>query len=144
MNDDGGPLLGALLRMCHAEVQAELDAAFESAGHPRLQAPATQPLWDAPDGLRLTELAAIAGVSKQAMAEAVNAMAEAGYIERIADPQDGRARRLRLTPYGREVGMFARRIVRGVEARWEARVGKRRVIELRHTLRAIASSRPRR
>jgi hypothetical protein len=40
--------------------------------------------------------------------------------------------------------MFARRIVRGVEARWEARVGKRRVIELRHTLRAIASSRGRR
>lgn len=139
--DDGGPLLGALLRMCHAEVAAELEAAFESAGHPRLQAAATQPLWDAPDGMRLTELAEIAGISKQAMAEAVNAMIEAGYVERIPDPTDGRARRLRLTAYGREVGQFARRIVRGVEARWEARVGTRRVAALRETLRSIAESR---
>ncbi len=139
--DDGGPLIGALLRMCHAEVQAELDAAFESAGHPRLQGAATQPLWDAPDGLRLTELAEIAGVSKQAMAEAVNAMVDSGYIERIPDPTDGRARRLRLTAYGRKVGLFARRIVRGVEARWEARVGERRIGVLRETLQAIAQSR---
>lgn len=140
-HDDGGPLLGALLRMCHAEVQAEIDAAFESAGHPRLQGAVTQPLWDAPDGLRLTELAEIAGVSKQAMAEAVNAMIEAGYIERAPDPTDGRARRLRLTAYGREVSLFARRIVRGVEARWAARVGTRRIAALRETLRALARSR---
>jgi DNA-binding MarR family transcriptional regulator len=127
--------------MCHAEVQAELDAAFQSAGHPRVQGAATQPLVDAPDGLRLTELAQIAGVSKQAMAEAVNAMIDAGYIERVPDPTDGRARRLRLTAYGREVGQFARRVVRGVETRWEARVGPRRAPALRETLRSIAESR---
>ena len=139
--DSEGPLLGALLRICHAEVQTALDDGFARAGYPRLHGAATQPLWDAPDGLRLTELAQIAGVSKQAMAEMVDAMVEAGYVERVADPADGRARRLRLTRRGREAGVFARKLVREVEARWETRVGVRRVVELRDTLRAITGSR---
>jgi DNA-binding MarR family transcriptional regulator len=139
--DPGGPLLGALLRLCHAEVQAALDDGFARAHYPRLHGAATQPLWDAPDGLRLTQLAHIAGVSKQAMAEMVEAMVEAGYIERVADPTDGRARRLRLTKLGRDAGLLARKLVREVEARWETRVGKRRVAALRETLAALAGAR---
>lgn len=142
MSDDGGPLLGALLRLCHREVQVALDEGFASAGYRRLHGAATQPLWDAPEGLRLTRLAEIAGVSKQAMAEMVDAMVEAGYIERAPDPGDARARLLRLTRRGREAGLFARRLVRGVEARWEARVGRARVAALRETLRTIAETRP--
>lgn len=139
--DPGGPLLGALLRLCHAEVQLALDDGFVRAGYPRLIGAVTQPLWDAPDGLRLTQLAHIAGVSKQAMAEMVEAMVDAGYIERVADPTDGRARRLRLTKRGRDAGQLARKLVREVEARWETRVGKRRVAEMRETLTALAGTR---
>lgn len=139
--DPGGPLLGALLRLCHAEVHTALDDGFARAGYPRLHGAATQPLWDAPDGLRLTQLAHIAGVSKQAMAEMVDTMVGAGYVERVADPTDGRARRLRLTKRGREASLHARKLVREVEARWEARIGKRRVADLRETLQAITQTR---
>ena len=139
--DPGGPLLGALLRLCHGQVQAALDEGFARAGYPRLHGAVTQPLWDAPDGLRLTELADIAGVSKQAMAELVDAMVGAGYVERVPDPTDGRARRLRLTKLGRDAGVLARKLVREVEAHWEARIGKRRVAELRTTLQALAGTR---
>jgi DNA-binding MarR family transcriptional regulator len=139
--DPGGPLLGALLRLCHAEVVAHIEAGFVRAGYPRLQGAATQPLWDAPDGLRLTELAHIAGVSKQAMSEMVDSMVEAGYLERVPDPTDGRARRLRLTKLGRDAGVLARKLVREIEAQWETRIGKRRVAELRATLEALAGTR---
>ena len=139
--DPGGPLIGALLRLCHAEVQQALDDGFARRGLPRLQGAATQPLFDHPEGLRLTELAQIAGISKQAMMEAVDAMAEAGYLERVADPDDGRARRIRLTRRGREVGVYARGLVREVEVRWEGRVGKAKVAALRETLQSLVGSR---
>jgi len=134
-------LIGALLRLCHAEVQQALDDGFARRGLPRLQGAATQPLFDHPEGLRLTELAQIAGISKQAMMEAVDAMAEAGYLERVADPDDGRARRIRLTRRGREVGVYARGLVREVEVRWEGRVGKAKVAALRETLQSLVGSR---
>lgn len=139
--EDEGPLLGALLRLCHAEVQTALEEGFARAGLPRLHGGVTQPLWDVRDGLRLTELAAMAGVSKQAMGEMVESMVAAGYVERVADPTDGRARRLRLTRRGREAGALARKLVRGVEARWESRVGRARVAALRATLRELAGTR---
>ncbi|MBV8758284.1 MAG: MarR family transcriptional regulator [Deltaproteobacteria bacterium] len=131
-----------MLRLCHAEVQHALDEGFAARDLPRLQGTVTQPLFDHAAGLRLTELAQLAGISKQAMAEAVDAMEAAGYVERIADPDDGRARRIRLTRRGRDAGFYARQLVREVEARWEARVGKAKVTALRETLRAIADARP--
>ena len=138
---DDGPLLGALLRLCHAEVQQAIDEGFARRGLPRLQGSVTQPLFDHPAGLRLTELARIASVSKQAMAEAVDAMSDAGYVERVADPDDGRARRIRLTRRGRDAGVHARELVREVEARWQQRVGKAKVDALRATLQSLAGSR---
>ena len=65
--DPGGPLLGALLRLAHQRIAAALDDGFAAAGYPPLHGAATQPLWDHPEGMRLTELAALAGVTKQAM-----------------------------------------------------------------------------
>lgn len=134
-------MLGALLRLCHAEIQQAIDDGFARRGMPQVKGAATQPLFDHPEGLRLTELAHIAGVSKQAMAEVVDAMDAAGYIERVADPADGRARRIRLTRRGRDAGVYARELVRDVEARWEARVGKAKVAALRETLQSLVSSR---
>jgi DNA-binding MarR family transcriptional regulator len=133
---DQGPLMGALLRRCHQVVMANLERGFREAGLPPLQAPATQPLWDRP--MRLTELAALAGVTKQSMAEMTAAMEAAGYIERIPDPTDARARLLRLTKKGRSAGVLARKLVRVVEARWAKKIGARRLEQLRVTLRELA------
>ena len=53
--------------------------------------------WVDPDGTRLTELAELAGHSKQAVGEFVCDLEVRGYVERIPDPADGRAKIIRLT-----------------------------------------------
>lgn len=135
---DAGPLLGALLRVCYQVVATRIAEGFASAGLPPLQSAVTQPLWDARDGLRLTALAAGASMTKQSMGELVDQMVAAGYVERVADPDDGRARRVRLTRKGRRAAELARSLVRQVEAEWIARVGAARVRTLEETLRALS------
>jgi DNA-binding MarR family transcriptional regulator len=49
---------------------------------------------------RLTDLAEILGISRQACNQAVKQIEAAGYIERAADPIDGRAKQLTLSPRG--------------------------------------------
>jgi len=54
------------------------------------------------DGMRLTELAAHGGITKQSAGELVDDLVELGYVERIADPADKRAKLICLTERGRE------------------------------------------
>lgn len=140
---DDGPLLGALLRVCHRAVVLRLDQGFRVAGLTPPQGAVTQPLWDEPRGLRLTNLAGRAGITKQSMGELASAMEKAGYVEGVADPSDARARLLRLTPKGRSAGRLARKLVRDVELEWTEVVGPVRMDALRETLAIIASTLPR-
>ena len=54
------------------------------------------------DGLRPGDLAKRAGLSKQTMTSLIRPIERAGYLERRADPEDGRALRLYLTPKARK------------------------------------------
>jgi DNA-binding MarR family transcriptional regulator len=139
MDDSGdrGPLLGALLRRSHMIVAARVDAGLLAEGLEPLQGAVTQPLWDAP--MRLTDLAAAAGITKQSMSELVERMIDAGYVERIPDASDGRARLLRLTHKGQRASRIARQVVRDVEAEWCARFGTERVEAMERLLREIVS-----
>ena len=56
--------------------------------------------WVEPEGTRLTELAELAGHSKQAVGEFVCDLEARGYVERVPDPADGRAKIIRLTERG--------------------------------------------
>src|SRR5687767_11082270 len=44
------------------------------------------------EGMRLTQLAQAAGISKQAMAELVSDLVAKGYAKQVPDPTDGRAK----------------------------------------------------
>jgi DNA-binding MarR family transcriptional regulator len=132
-------LLGALLRLSRQEIVSHLELGLRALGAPPFQDAVLQPLYQHPEGLRITELARIAGVTKQSIAEMVDAMEAAGYVERLADPSDGRARLVRLTRRGKAVNKRARELVRQVEARWAERIGAARIKALRETLAAIVS-----
>jgi DNA-binding MarR family transcriptional regulator len=54
-----------------------------------------------PDGTRVTTLAERARMSHQAMSEMVDELTRHGYLERVPDPADGRARLIRPTARGR-------------------------------------------
>jgi DNA-binding MarR family transcriptional regulator len=132
-----GPLLGALLRLSRQEIVLHLELGLRALGAQPLHEAVAQPLHEHPTGLRVTQLAQIAGVTKQSIAEMVDAMEAAGYVERVPDPSDGRARLVRLTRRGKAMNERARALVREVEARWAERVGEARVEALRSILEAI-------
>jgi DNA-binding MarR family transcriptional regulator len=76
------------------------------------------------DGSRVTELAEVAGMTKQSMGELVAYLEERGYIERRPDPRDGRAKIVVLTEKGqRGIEAAAERIaeIEAELARWMGR-----------------------
>jgi DNA-binding MarR family transcriptional regulator len=89
------------------------------------------------DGTRVSVLAERAHVTKQAMAQLVAHLEQHGYVERVADPEDGRARLVRATARGREVFAVARDVMAGVETRLAERMGETKLRRLRALLREL-------
>lgn len=91
-----------------------------------------------PDGSRLTDLAARAGYTKQTVGEVTTELEALGYVERVPDPADKRAKIIRLTELGREAQQAGRGLIEEMDAEWSRRYGKARVAELRELLEEIA------
>jgi DNA-binding MarR family transcriptional regulator len=85
-------------------------------------------------GSRLTDLAAQAQVTKQTAGELVDQLVLHGYVERVPDPRDGRARLVRLARRGQEAAAAAAPVVAAVEAEWTAHLGEEAMADLRATL----------
>jgi DNA-binding MarR family transcriptional regulator len=85
-------------------------------------------------GTRLTELAEQAQVTKQTAGALVDQLVESGYVERVADPRDARARLVTLAPRGRDVQAKARVMERRIEREWRAHLGAERMEQLRSAL----------
>ena len=94
---------------------------------------------DIEEGSRLTDLAERAGMTKQAVGELVTDLQALGYVERVPDPSDGRAKIVRLTERGREAHRAALEAFAAIESDWAERLGERRVGELRELLEEIAA-----
>ena len=78
-----------------------------------------------------------AQVSKQAAGFLVDELERGGYVERIADPTDRRARLIRITSRGRGAVAVALVEQRRVEAEWEGRLGAARMADLRRALEEL-------
>jgi DNA-binding MarR family transcriptional regulator len=87
-----------------------------------------------PQGTRPGELARRAGVTPQAMAEFVRYLEERGYVERVPDPTDGRARIVRLTARGHEAAKAAHVAFDAIETDWQRRLGEQRYRQLKTIL----------
>jgi DNA-binding MarR family transcriptional regulator len=92
-----------------------------------------------PEGSRLTYLAERAGYTKQAVGEVVDDLERMGYVERVPDPDDRRAKIIHPTKRGQASMRAARTIFAEIEARWALELGARNMANLRRTLeRAVA------
>ena len=87
-----------------------------------------------PEGTRLTDLAEQAQVTKQTAGFLVDQLEKAGWVERVPDPTDKRARLVRIAARGRAALPITAAAVAEVEAEWEAHLGKRHMAQLRHLL----------
>ena len=82
-------------------------------------------------------------MTKQAMAELIAHLELHGYVERIPDPGDRRARLVRTTARGREVFGVVGEFIAELDARLAARLGQAKVDRLRTLLEELESRRAR-
>jgi DNA-binding MarR family transcriptional regulator len=94
-----------------------------------------------PEGTRLTELAARARMTKQSVGEVTSDLEQRGYVERVPDPSDGRAKIIRLTERGRAAQALGLGLIDEIEQEWAERFGAERVTALREALEAITGER---
>ena len=114
------PLIG-LLSVALDDFSQELDARVETASFEDIR-PGHGCVFGNidPDGSRLTDLAERARMTKQSVGEVASDLEKRGYVERAPDPDDGRAKIIRLT----ERGHLAQAFGRGADRRGRARLGR--------------------
>jgi DNA-binding MarR family transcriptional regulator len=136
--------LGTLLRVPYQAMMTDtVEPALSSAGYGDIRSahlPVIQALARNPAGLRATELATYARITKQSMGYLVDHLEAGGYVERVPDPTDQRAKAVRLTPRGWTASRKIRTAVREVEVDWARRVGAAQVEHLRAILRDLVAS----
>jgi DNA-binding MarR family transcriptional regulator len=89
------------------------------------------------DGTRLTDLAARANMTPQAMGELVDDLVRIGYVRRVPDPTDGRAKLIVPTDLGYGALQAAFDTIAGIEQRLEDLLGARKLRDLRAILSHI-------
>src|SRR6201990_2868788 len=135
------PTVPALVNLVAASGAPGLRTAFAAAGLDGIrpgQAVTLVPL--AAGGLHASDLADRLGVSRQAGAQAVAPLERHGYVSRVPDPADARARVIELTPRGRQALRVMRSNALDVEKRWRDVLGEHRFGELRETLLTLLSA----
>lgn len=86
------------------------------------------------EGSRITELAAIAKITKQSMSALAAQLEEMGYVTKKKDETDNRAWLLVLTPEGKKVKEAGQQINRQFEKQWEEKLGKEGYAQFRQLL----------
>jgi DNA-binding MarR family transcriptional regulator len=95
----------------------------------------------ASESLGLRELADRLGITSQGALKIVDHMEKHGYLERLPDLEDGRAKRLRLTKRGRSALAAARAFHARFEAEMARRTGPRQAAALRTALTELVQRR---
>ena len=89
------------------------------------------------DGVEVSDLPRLSGVSKEAIAMALSFLGKRGYAVIQPKSNDGRKRVLMLTPKGRKAQDKYRQLLSAIEERWQARFGKRAIGRLRESLEQL-------
>jgi DNA-binding MarR family transcriptional regulator len=96
-------------------------------------------LYPGPEGLRPSELAGRRGMTKQAVNYLLGELERMGYLERRADPDDRRSRRIALTARGESLRPVIRESMQQLEAEWAKLLGRDRLEQLRELLTELAA-----
>jgi DNA-binding MarR family transcriptional regulator len=85
-------------------------------------------------GSRLTDLAEQAQMAKQSVAGLVDELERMRYVRRVPDPDDRRARLIRIDKRGRQAARAAQVAHDEIQTAWQSHLGTRRFTQLRDTL----------
>ena len=131
-------MLGAMLRIPFQAIVARIDEGLRARGFTDLR-PAHFVIFQHihGEGSRITQLAEQAQITKQSIGSLVDHMVACGYVERVPDPDDGRAKIVRLTDRGWELNNAAREILSNIEQEWAEYLGYERMAQLKQILKDL-------
>jgi DNA-binding MarR family transcriptional regulator len=138
-SNDGEELnLGLLCFIASRAVEARVLAAVREAGFDDVTtAQGRIAARIGPTGTRIGDLAEQALVTKQTATATVDRLERSGYVRRIPDPTDARARLVVVAERGQAVIEAARVAEAEVEAEWVRHLGARSARQLRDALERI-------
>lgn len=123
-------VLGLALKRLRLEILAGSEAHF-----PGLRISHYRLLELIPDsGARITDLAGIAGMTKQGLGQHVDYLQERGYAESDRLPEDRRVRFVRRTAKGDDAVAFSQAAIARVEEQWKEQLGPERFELVREAL----------
>ncbi len=135
VNPSPTPNVGVLLFLAHRALEERALRAVQAAGAEDLTPSQARLLQRVdPGGTRLVELAERALVTKQSAGFLVDQLEKGGYVVRVPDPDDGRARLVRLTPRAERLVPVGQAAVDATLAEWRDHLGAAR---MRHLVDAL-------
>ncbi|GGR44555.1 DNA-binding MarR family transcriptional regulator [Nocardioides luteus] len=129
--------VATLMFIAYRAMDDRIVSAMREAGYDITVAQARLAQRIAEDGSRLVDLAEQAQVTKQTASMLVAALEQKGYVERVPDPSDGRARLIRFTAEGQAAADHARELVMAVEQEWNDHLGPPLATALREALTSL-------
>jgi DNA-binding MarR family transcriptional regulator len=126
--------LGLLLFIPYRAMESAVLDALREHGHPLTISQARVFQRVGPDGSRPGELAEATQLSKQTLGSILDQLEGAGYVTRVPDPSDGRARLVTITERGRELVSLSLPVVEEMEHAWARHLGPARTRQLREAL----------
>ena len=140
-NAGDGPAIGQLLVRLLQHFRSDVFELAEAGGFTDLRPVHLQVFGNLRgEGVRLTVLAERAQLSLSAMAELVDDLQHLGYLERVPDPTDGRARLIQPTDRGEAALLLAGARVAEIELRWGDIVGVARYETAKRTLQQLLAA----
>jgi DNA-binding MarR family transcriptional regulator len=133
-------MLGILLRTPWQAIRARIHGELVAAGFDDVRPRDLAVLqWPGPEGMRATDIAANARMSKQAVKPLIDHLEARGYLERIPDPADHRAQRIHTTERGNQLIAAAATIITNIEDEIASQLGRDKHARLRAILDELAS-----
>jgi len=123
--------------VAHRAMEQRVLAALADAGYEITLAQARLFQRIAPGGSRLTDLAEQAQITKQSAGFLVEALERAGYVRRVPDPTDARARLIQIAPRGRRGIDASQKVVDDMIAEWTRHLGAKRMQALTEALMSL-------
>jgi DNA-binding MarR family transcriptional regulator len=90
-----------------------------------------------PEGVRLRALADASQMTPPAIGEHVDELERLGYVERVPDPSDRRAKLIRPTERGAAFMQAAYDALAEIEREWTAAIGAKALVRLRNSLAEV-------
>ena len=130
-----------LCRQVGRAVTVEARAALEAAGFGDVRPAHTAVLAQLTQAdRRSSDMAEVMGMTKQAVGLLVDHLESGGYVRRVADPEDGRAKRVALTARGRRAAAVAFHVSSAFERRSRGLLGAPRHADIKAALESVLSS----